>query len=190
MENFQRIWKEVESLRDKARKECIDFLLKELKSNNSRIDVTEYDDAVTVTYDGGKHPEYASNVYSVVSAIYLSNGDICLDIEDCDEYSINRINTDELYSVCWAVLKGKPFTCGKTTISRSVLESCPCPFDTDCATDTIMQTIASNVENEMKEWYDWEKDGTVTADKVQEKWWEILEREVVAAGIPYYEDEE
>jgi hypothetical protein len=40
----------------------------------------------------------------------------------------------------------------------------------------------------MKEWYEWEKDGSVTSDKVEDMWWSFLEKEVVAAGIPYYED--
>lgn len=82
----------------------------------------------------------------------------------------------------------KEFTSGKTSISRLLLESCICPFMTEDTTDETMQGIADRVEEEMKEWYEWEKDGSVTSDKVEDMWWSFLEKEVVAAGIPYYED--
>jgi hypothetical protein len=48
-----------------------------------------------------------------------------------------------------------------------------------------MQRIADNVELEMKDWYDWLKDGDITNDMVEDKWWQVFEKEVVAAGIPY-----
>ena len=57
-------------------------------------------ECVSVTYDGGNHPEYASNAYSIVNAVFLDDEkNICLSTEDCDDYSLENIDTDEVYAV-------------------------------------------------------------------------------------------
>jgi len=56
--------------------------------------------SVCVTYDGGRHPEYASNAYSEVYGAFIKDNRIYLDCEDSDEYDIDRIwNVDELTDV-------------------------------------------------------------------------------------------
>lgn len=57
-----------------------------------------------VAYDGGNHPEYASNVFSEVNGVFIKNGKWYLDIEDDSEYPIERLSLGELKSVCDAVL--------------------------------------------------------------------------------------
>lgn len=52
-----------------------------------------------ISYDGGNHPEYASNLYSEVYSVYLKEGQIYFTIEDCDEYEIDRIPTYELIDI-------------------------------------------------------------------------------------------
>jgi hypothetical protein len=55
---------------------------------------------ISVTYDGGNHPEYASTAFSMVEGISLDENDnIILQIEDCSEYPIQNINWDEVYDV-------------------------------------------------------------------------------------------
>lgn len=71
---------------------------------------------------------------------------------------------------------------------RELLESLPCPFCTDNVTDETLDEISNEVEIEMEDWYDWNKDGVINSDKLDEVWWETLERIVCQHNIPYYED--
>lgn len=87
---------------------CIDYLKKTIKELGGAIctdgeEDTLTGDTLTVTYDGGRHPEYDTNAFSEVSSIYLKDGKIYLDTEDCEEYSIDRINDDEVYNVAMFV---------------------------------------------------------------------------------------
>lgn len=82
---------------------CRNFLSELLKANNGIIDWedVELPSYVSVCYDGGNHPEYASNVFSEVYGVMLEDdGDIYLHIEDCEEYPISSITVDELYNIC------------------------------------------------------------------------------------------
>ena len=82
----------------------------------------------------------------------------------------------------------KTFRNGKTELCRADLESLPCPFCTENVSDKEMQAIVDEVEMEMTEWRDWCKQGDITKDVLDEKWWEILERTVCKHNVPYYED--
>ena len=103
MEKFQKTANKWFKLQNELRKECIEFLEKALKANNNHLewDDSELDSSVCVTYDGGNHPEYASNAFSTVTGIDLNErGEITLDIEDDSKYDIENITTEELYDVC------------------------------------------------------------------------------------------
>lgn len=103
MEKFQELANEWISLQGKVRKECIKFLKKTLKGNDNHLDWDDddLDASISVGYNGGNHPEYASNMYSTVSGIDLDeNGDITLDIEDDPRYYIDDVSTEDLYYVC------------------------------------------------------------------------------------------
>ena len=55
---------------------------------------------IAVTYDGGRHPEYNANICSQVKAVFLGkDGNVYLDIDDDDEYSIDRLNWNEIFDV-------------------------------------------------------------------------------------------
>ena len=56
-------------------------------------------DPVYVAYDGGNHPEYNSNVFSEVKAIFKKRGKLYLDIEDDSAYPIERLDIFELKGV-------------------------------------------------------------------------------------------
>lgn len=65
---------------------------------------TEYDDQnITITYDGGNHPEYASNCFSSVYAVSLCLDDITFNIEDSSNYDIDRVETVDLLTICEAI---------------------------------------------------------------------------------------
>lgn len=67
----------------------------DLKPDNSDHEF----DVVTVSYNGGRHPEYASNCYSTVYGVFLKNDKLYLNIEDCDEYPANEVTAEELFNV-------------------------------------------------------------------------------------------
>ena len=82
----------------------------------------------------------------------------------------------------------KNFKSGKTKLCRADLESMPCPFCTDNVSDEEMQSIVDELEQEMTPWREWCKQGDITKDRLDEKWWEMLEHIVCEHGVPYYED--
>lgn len=82
------------------RKKCETYIKMVLKENNGSLDCTESENMISVTYDGGNHPEYASTAFSMVEGISLDKNDnIILQIEDCSEYPIQNINWDEVFDV-------------------------------------------------------------------------------------------
>lgn len=96
-EKYYRICREL-------RKDCIQYLEDVLKANGNEItwEVSDLPEYVAVTYDGGNHPEYASNAFSTVHGIRrYDTGEITLDTEDTTYYSIdNVVSIDELLSLC------------------------------------------------------------------------------------------
>lgn len=85
-------------------KTCINKCLdKALESHDSCIEISS-DVPCSVAYDGGNHPEYASNCFSSVNAIFKKDGHVYLDIEDCEEYDIDSLSINELMDVTESVL--------------------------------------------------------------------------------------
>ena len=68
------------------------------KADGNYVEISD-DNMLCVPYDGGNHPEYASNCNSRLNSVYLKDGEIFLDIEDCDEYEIDRINDDDVFAI-------------------------------------------------------------------------------------------
>lgn len=83
------------------RHECTDYLKKMVENNDIEFGVD--DPYVTVTYDGGRHPEWDSNPYSQVHLIYVKDGRLMFDIDDADEYDADRVPVDELYCIASTV---------------------------------------------------------------------------------------
>ena len=92
---------QIAETQNEIRKESETYIRKALEKNGDTIDFENpKGEAVSVTYDGGNHPEYASNAFSMVNGVFLNDkNEICLDTEDCEEYEISRINWDEVYDV-------------------------------------------------------------------------------------------
>jgi hypothetical protein len=57
-------------------------------------------DGIYVSYDGGRHPEYASCVACEVMRIYIKDDQIILDLEDAPEYNLDRVPTQEVVWMC------------------------------------------------------------------------------------------
>ena len=96
----------------KLKQECIDYLTQVTKENGSiKFDLEQEDEYVCVSYDGGKHPEYASNLYSTVYGVSFNDSENSLSIEteDDDDYSVDHLSVDEVYALALVVynkLKG------------------------------------------------------------------------------------
>ena len=99
-----------------ARKNCKDYLKWAVKKygkketdNNGKIVFTlefdpEYDDQnINIAYDGGGHPEYASNLFSEVYSVSLWLDEISFNIEDSNKYEIDRVETADLLNICEAI---------------------------------------------------------------------------------------
>lgn len=90
----------------KARKSCIEYITRVVKERNNIIQFdTEYEDEIlSVSYDGGGHPEYASNCFSDVYNVHIdNNGCLCAEIEDCQDYDFDRLNTEEVMMIAEAI---------------------------------------------------------------------------------------
>jgi hypothetical protein len=62
------------------------------------------DGHISFAFDGGNHPEYASNMYSAVEGFSLDNDTIVFILEDSDEYEESRVLTDDLVCLCDAIV--------------------------------------------------------------------------------------
>ena len=91
-------------LMGKIRRTCLDILMKLLsEEDGNRVEISE-ENMMSVPYDGGNHPEYASNCFSMVNAVYLKDDVIYLDIEDCDAYEIDRVDDNFVFQIAEAVV--------------------------------------------------------------------------------------
>ena len=105
MKKYEKISDEFFKLSIELSQECTKYLTKILKKRKDhKIKFTGLKDCSytpTVVYDGGNHPEYASNAFSTVWSVYLDiNDDICFETEDTPDYPIDYITTEELYDIC------------------------------------------------------------------------------------------
>ena len=103
----ESIKKSVDLLMANVVNNCNKYLKKVLKENNNSIPFHTYDDGLQmddnsfcVPYNGGNHPEYASNLFSDVESIFMNDGAIYLETEDCEEYGLENIDIYTLYDLC------------------------------------------------------------------------------------------
>jgi hypothetical protein len=84
----------------------------------------------------------------------------------------------------------KEFFFGRISISRSELESLPCPFCTKDVTDEQMQAIINETCLNTKDRMRLPDDAAIdlSDDKTNEIWWEELEKAINSFHVPYCED--
>jgi hypothetical protein len=86
----------------KIREKSEKYLQMVLAEHDGKIDFDDYDpeEFVSVPYDGGNHPEYASNCFSTVNGVFTDEkGHIYLNIEDCSEYPLTDVDWDDVYNI-------------------------------------------------------------------------------------------
>ncbi len=106
MKNVKELIEKYNDVKCELRKEFEESLTRIVKENGGVIDFTDedgdfYDDIVAISYDGGNHPEYASDCFSNVYDIHLNkNGKLAVSLEEDDDYEIDRIwSVDELIDI-------------------------------------------------------------------------------------------
>ena len=103
MEKYQKTFEEINPLLKRMREECFEFLNRALSENPDGFDLQDYADKVgmvCVTYDGGNHPEYASNAFSqVLSVTKRKDGSVIFETED-DDIEADSLDTIEIAGVC------------------------------------------------------------------------------------------
>jgi len=95
---LSELWEKGIDLRKEMRAKSIAYIRQELGENGSAL--FNRDDCFCVTYDGGNHPEYASNAFSDVYGVFTKNNKVYLNIEDCEEYYSDRVMSEDLYCCC------------------------------------------------------------------------------------------
>lgn len=107
MEKFEKTAKKLLKILPQLRKECVEFLTNKLRENNNKLswDCCKIGKYVSVCYDGGRHPEYASNVFSSVDGVFIEDNKIYLDTEDDSKYPIDNVTTTELLDVCTYIVE-------------------------------------------------------------------------------------
>ena len=105
--NYNRKAKAFEKMLGDYRKVAKDYLkslLEEHKSILFNYGGDNQEECVTISYDGGNHPEYASNVFSEVISVSLNNkGEITFEIEDSCDYHIDDVQTLDLYDTIHSI---------------------------------------------------------------------------------------
>ena len=68
-------------------RECVKFL-KEFLADKGVYEFDDENELITISYDGGNHPEYAANPFCRVESITLKGNDVVVSCEEDEEYSI------------------------------------------------------------------------------------------------------
>lgn len=99
MEKFESVYEKWSTLNINLYNECVNYIKSVLETAPNKTIMFDSDYAPCVTYDGGSHPEYDANPYSMVECLYIKGDDVCMDTEDTTEYSVKNISAIEIYEV-------------------------------------------------------------------------------------------
>lgn len=107
MKKYEKIAEQFFQLSVTLKQECIKYLKRYLKKReNYIVDFDNCDYSITVVYDGGNHPEYASNAFSTVESILIKDNNIYVDTED-SRISVDVLSTEELFDICSYINENK-----------------------------------------------------------------------------------
>lgn len=96
---FEILADEYFALGKKMRSAALSWLKARLKKIPI-IDFSCMDYRISCNYNGGNHPEYASDCFSTIEGVSLECGNVYLQIEDCPKYDIDELSNDEVYELC------------------------------------------------------------------------------------------
>lgn len=89
-----------------VRAECIAYIQAYIRDyghreNEEEIVLDMEDEGYTLmcSYDGGRHPEYASTLEATIWAITLKDNEVFLSTEEEENYSVDRVPTSEVITI-------------------------------------------------------------------------------------------
>ena len=103
---FIKIGDDFSNIAAQLKQECVGYLTQVTKENGSiEFDLEQDYENVCVSYDGGRHPEYGSNLYSTVYSVSFNENEnrLSIETEDDDDYTVDRLSVDEVYTLALAV---------------------------------------------------------------------------------------
>ena len=109
---FIKTGDDLSKLSAKLKQECVDYLTQVTKENGLiEFDLEQYNERVCISYDGCRCPDYVSALYSTVYSVSFNDDEnrLSIEIEEDDDYTVNRMSADEVYTLALAVynkLKG------------------------------------------------------------------------------------
>ena len=94
----------LESYQSAITKELLDMIQTTMKETKEIVvpnDIYDYDISYAICYDGGNHPEYASNCYSCIERIYYNekNDSVLIDVEDGVQELNNIVCVSDLFVI-------------------------------------------------------------------------------------------
>lgn len=99
MDKLNKIYEQWQKLNNELFQESKDYIKKCLSTIDNSISLDECN--VCVTYDA--EYQYDANLHSHVERVYLKNGNIYVDTEDCYQYDIENITASELFDIAESV---------------------------------------------------------------------------------------
>jgi hypothetical protein len=104
---FDQLCEIFSNAKAKVKRCCLD-MLKEIcnRTESKEINLDKLKNFLCdqVMYDGGNHPEYATNMYSTVDGFRLNGDTIIFEIEDSTDYDEDRMWTDDLIELCDTII--------------------------------------------------------------------------------------
>ena len=103
--DFKSVYENYSEIKRLIRTKGLEIIKAALVQNEGKIsfreiyDENECGEILSVIYDGGNHPEYNANPFSIVNGLYLKNDNIVIDCEDCDEYYIDSVGVEDISSI-------------------------------------------------------------------------------------------
>lgn len=109
---FEKVFEVYEKADNELHEVCENYLKGVLKNEDIDWDYEELEEngiemyLPYVSYDGGRHPEYNSTNCSMVLDVFLNEDDeVCLELEESEEYNVDRVGSHDLYNVAFFVKK-------------------------------------------------------------------------------------
>ena len=102
---FEKFVNELDNIRTETF-ECIETLINELGTNNEVIIPEEIDEYLCpeISYMGGNHPEYASNVFERIDSISLVDDDVVIHFSEGYTQDLYENNLDDVLFVMQILL--------------------------------------------------------------------------------------
>ena len=105
MKNYKESFNNYVSAESKMREDINEFLISALEQlgGSTEFNDDDEDEELFILYDGGRHSEYAVD-FVKVTGVRLEGNSVYAMLEDGeDDYSMDRITNDYLYSLACAV---------------------------------------------------------------------------------------